>query len=73
MLFRSFGNLEVCDIENLPPAQFEQVVARALREGTSGEGRGFVLLPTAALYGRQITQQSMQNYETIVRLATGYV
>ncbi|HJP33347.1 MAG: uroporphyrinogen decarboxylase family protein [Candidatus Latescibacteria bacterium] len=68
-----FGNLEVCDIENLPPAQFEQVVARALREGTSGEGRGFVLLPTAALYGRQITQQSMQNYETIVRLATGYV
>lgn len=68
-----FGNLEVCDIENLPPAEFEQVVAKTLRDGTAGEGRGFVLLPSAALYGRTITPQTMQNYETIVRLATGFV
>ena len=61
-----FGNLEVADIEHLPSTQFEKVVAKALQEGTSGEGRGFVLLPTAALYGRLITKQAMQNYETAV-------
>jgi hypothetical protein len=66
-----FGNLEATDIENMEPAEFEMVVAKALEEGTHGEGRGFVLTPSAAPYGRTITQRTMQNYETIVRLATG--
>jgi hypothetical protein len=66
------GNLEIADIEHLPPAQFETVVRRTLEEGTSGEGRGFILLPTAATYGRHITQQTLHNYETIVRLATDF-
>lgn len=63
-----FGNLEVSDIENLPPAQFEQVVRRSLAEGTAGAGRGFVLQPGAAPYGRTITPTTMANYETMVRL-----
>ena len=63
-----FGNLEVADIENLSPPQFEQVVAQSLREGTSGTGRGFVLLPSAAPYGRTITSTTLANYETMVRL-----
>ncbi len=63
-----FGNLEVSDIENLPPAQFEQVVRRSLAEGTAGSGRGFVLMPSAAPYGRMITPTTMANYMTMVRL-----
>ena len=67
-----FGNLEIADIEQLPPAQFEKKVARALEEGTHGEGRGFVLLPSASPYGRHISSTTMQNYETIVRLAEAW-
>jgi hypothetical protein len=64
-----FGNLEASDIENMEPSEFEMVVATALREGTSGEGKGFVLMPSASPYGRQITERTMRNYETIVSLA----
>lgn len=65
-----FGNLEVADIENLPPEQFEPKVVKALREGTAGEGRGFVLMPTACPYGRTITPSTVANYRTMVRLAS---
>lgn len=67
-----FGNLEVSDIENMPPPEFEKVVAKSLRDGTAGEGRGFVLMPSSAPYGRVITPTTMANYETMVRLATGF-
>ena len=63
-----FGNLEIADIENLPPAEFEKVVAQSIRDGTAGPGRGFVLMPSAAPYGRIITPRTMANYETMVRL-----
>ena len=65
-----FGNLEIADIENRPPAEFEKIVAQSLRDGTTGPGRGFVLMPSAAPYGRVITPQTMANYETMVRLVT---
>ncbi|MFC1497076.1 uroporphyrinogen decarboxylase family protein [Verrucomicrobiota bacterium] len=61
-----FGNLEASDIENMPTAQFEEKVKRALEEGTSGEGRGFVLLPSSCPYGRKLSPQAMKNYERIV-------
>ena len=64
-----FGNIEASDIEMLPPPEFEKRVVRALREGTAGEGRGFVLHPSACPYGRQISADVMANYETMVRLA----
>jgi Uroporphyrinogen decarboxylase (URO-D) len=64
-----FGNLEVSDIENMPPPQFEEVVARALRAGTAGEGRGFILMPSAGPYGRTISPVTLANYRTMVRLA----
>lgn len=67
-----FGNIEACDIENLPPAEFEQVVARSLADGCAGEGRGFVLMPSACPYGRTITGQTMANYETMIRQAVSY-
>jgi len=64
-----FGNLEVSDIETMPPDRFERVVAGSLRDGTAGAGRGFVLMPTASPYGREITPTTFANYETMVRLA----
>jgi uroporphyrinogen-III decarboxylase len=63
-----FGNLEVADIEMLPTPQFAERVKRALEEGTAGEGRGFVLLPSASPYGRTLTPVTLPNYETMVRL-----
>jgi uroporphyrinogen-III decarboxylase len=66
-----FGNIEIRDIEQLPPAAFEKVAAKALRDGTAGEGRGFVLMPTACPCGRKITPRTLANYRTMVRLATG--
>ncbi len=63
-----FGNIEVSDIENLEPAEFEQVAAKALRDGANGDGRGFVLMPTSCPYGREISDRTRANYETLVRL-----
>jgi uroporphyrinogen-III decarboxylase len=67
-----FGNLEISDVENLPPDRFEQKVIQALEEGTAGDGRGFVLMPSAAPYGRTISSTTMRNYETMVRLAEAW-
>ena len=64
-----FGNLEVADIEMLPPPRFEEKVRRALAEGTAGPGRGFVLMPSASPYGREPSPFTLPNYETILRLA----
>ncbi len=67
-----FGNLEIADIENMEPREFEKVVKITLTDGTSGQGKGFVLMPSAAPNGRKITPRMMANYETMVRLATGF-
>ena len=67
-----FGNIEAADLENLGSAAFEQKVLHALRDGTTGAGRGFVLMPSACPYGREITPQCMTNYETMVRLAQSW-
>ena len=67
-----FGNLEAADLENLPPADFEKKVEQALREGTAGSGRGFVLMPSACPYGRTVTPETLENYKTMVRLAKAY-
>jgi hypothetical protein len=64
-----FGNLEVADIEMLPTPRFAELVKRALDEGTAGEGRGFVLLPSASPYGRNLTPVTLSNYEAMVRCA----
>jgi len=64
-----FGNIELAALESLEPAAFERLVAQTLAEGTQGQGRGFVLMPSAAPNGRHITPEILQNYETMVRLA----
>ena len=67
-----FGNIEASDLELLAPPEFETRVVRALREGTAGEGRGFVLMPSACPYGRTIPPHVLENYRTMVRLAQAY-
>ena len=64
-----FGNLEIADIETLPTPRFSEKVKRALDEGTAGEGRGFVLLPSASPYGRTLSPATLRNYETMLHLA----
>ncbi|GAI15160.1 unnamed protein product [marine sediment metagenome] len=66
-----FGNLEIGDIESMEPDDFEKVVRQVLSDGTSGKGRGFVLMPTASPVGRKIGARTMQNYETIVHVVEG--
>ena len=62
-----FGNLEVSDIENMDPSEFKKVVARSLSDGTSGIGKGFVLMASASPYGRTITSKTIANYQTMVK------
>jgi len=61
-----FGNIEITDIENLPGEQFRRVVKKAITDGTYGEGRGFVLMPTASPYGRNISEQILRNYQIMI-------
>jgi uroporphyrinogen-III decarboxylase len=63
-----FGNLEITDIENLPAHAFAEKVKRALEEGTSGDGRGFVLMPSACPIGRILSPRTLNNYEKMVEL-----
>ena len=63
-----FGNLESSDIENMPTVQFAEKVKRALAEGTSGSGRGFVLMPSACPYGRKLSPLALKNYEKIIEI-----
>ena len=63
-----FGNIEASEIEMLPPKSFAIRVQQALEDGTLGEGRGFVLMPSSCPYGRTISSQVMENYETMIRL-----
>ena len=66
------GNIEVTDIENLPTDEFEKKVITALREGTEGEGRGFILMPTACPYGRKISSRTIANYDKMIELAVNF-
>ena len=61
-----FGNIEITDIENLPNDIFRKIVQKSLSEGTAGEGRGFVLMPTASPYGREISIQTLNNYRIMI-------
>ena len=61
-----FGNLEVSDIENMPSEKFREVVRRSIRSGTKGEGRGFVLMPSASPCSREISPLTLRNYEIII-------
>jgi len=67
-----FGNLEITDIENLPTDQLTERVKTALSEGTAGEGRGFVLMPSACPYGRELSPLTLRNYQKIIELVEAF-
>jgi hypothetical protein len=62
-----FGNLEIADVENTEPGQFEKIVRKTLADATQGDGRGFVLMPSACPYGRTVSTRTLRNYETMIR------
>ena len=64
-----FGNLEANDLETLPPQEFEKKIRAAIREGTAGDGRGFVLMPSACPYGRVLSPIALANYRKMVEVA----
>lgn len=64
-----FGNIEIADIENLPQEEFREVVKQAIADGTYGEGRGFVLMPTACPLGRHLSENTYRNYKIMIELA----
>ncbi len=61
-----FGNLEMSDIATLAPEQLAEKARTALAEGTTGQGRGFVLMPTACPLERNLPPAIVKNYETII-------
>jgi hypothetical protein len=65
-----FGNIEFAAIENTEPAEFEKLIEKTLKDGTNGQGKGFVLMPSSAPINRKITPRLMANYQTMVRLAS---
>ena len=66
--FVLFGNLEISDLENLAADDFAKKIERAIREGTSGRGRGFVLMPSACPYGRVLSKKTLANYEKMIAM-----
>lgn len=63
-----FGNLEIRDIEQLSPEEFEPLVEKAIEEGTFGEGKGFVLMPSACPLGRVLPENTFNNYKKIIEV-----
>jgi len=63
-----FGNLEASDLENLPAEEFRKKISQALKEGTAGTGRGFVLMASACPYGRILSKRANRNYELMVEM-----
>lgn len=68
-----FGNIEFAAIENTEPVEFEKLVEKTLKDGTAGQGKGFVLMPSSAPISRKITPRVLTNYETMVRLAANFI
>lgn len=68
-----FGNIEVSDIENMENERFRELVKKTLEAGTHGEGRGFVLMPTASPYGRIISSQTFRNYEIMIEEVNRFI
>jgi hypothetical protein len=64
--------LEASDLELLTETQFAKKIERALIEGTKGEGRGFVLMPSACPYGRFLSAQARRNYEKMIEICENW-
>ncbi|MCK5000736.1 MAG: hypothetical protein KAS23_14435 [Anaerohalosphaera sp.] len=70
--FVLFGNIEVADIDQMNEQDFTALVKKTLADGTSGTGKGFVLMPTASPCGRIITETTMRNYRIMVNAVNNF-
>jgi hypothetical protein len=61
-----FGNIEISDLEYMPTQKFRRLIRQCIAEGSAGKGRGFVLMTTASPYGREISAQTLSNYQTMI-------
>jgi hypothetical protein len=68
-----FGNIEVSDIENMPEKMFRKVVKKTIADGILGEGRGFVLMPSASPYGRNISELTFRNYQIMIEEVESFI
>ena len=68
-----FGNLEVSDLENLPTDEFAEKIKTAIEQGTEGQGRGFVLMPSACPYGRKLPPLALANYRKMVEMVESLI
>jgi uroporphyrinogen-III decarboxylase len=64
-----FGNLEITDIMNLEPDEFEKTVEASVEAGKKADG--FVLMPSASPYGRDVPERAIENYKTMIRAVKG--
>lgn len=66
-----FGNIEATHIENMAGDAFRALVIDTVRQGTSHQGRGFVLMPTASPFRRVISAQILENFQIMLDVASG--
>lgn len=64
-----FGNVEVTDIENMDPRDFERKTAKSIEAGC--KAGGFVLMPSSSPFGRDVSERVLTNYKTMIRLVKG--
>jgi len=60
-----FGNLEIADIENMPPKEFEKIARASIETGRNAPG--FVLMPSASPYGRVVSENTLTNYRNLLQ------
>ncbi|MBN2048160.1 MAG: hypothetical protein JW750_09980 [Anaerolineaceae bacterium] len=64
-----FGNIEISEIETLSEERFRQRVDEALRDGPGANGSHFILMPSACPLGREISEQTLRNYQLMIEMA----
>jgi len=62
-----FGNIEITDLENLPREEFRTRVRQTLEDAAGAPG--FVLMPSASPYGRDVPDRTIENYEVLLEEA----
>lgn len=68
-----FGGLEICDIEQMNQEEFKVKVEHVMCQGTQGDGKGFVLMPSSCPLGRVLSENAYKNYEVMMEVAEGYL
>ena len=63
------GNIQLSDLETLPPDAMRRLTQETLAAGATGGG--FVLMPTAAPISADLSPVTERNYEVMIETAEG--